>query len=211
MKKSHLLGAVWACLSLISFNASAAIVTQGDLTSDDTTNIITDSLNNVEYLRLDVLADLTYAQTVSVLGTQDGGGWSIASSTDAVNFTQALFGGTPACTHDGTAVANSDCGTLAGWFDTKLGANYDGGDDIAWFLDASGEADYITIRSDGFVYLQDYTLSSSDAFAAGGAYADRTIAWLLVRPSEVPIPTAIWLFGSGLLGLIGVARRKVRI
>jgi len=28
--------------------------------------------------------------------------------------------------------------------------------------------------------------------------------------SPVPVPTAIWLFGSGLLGLIGVARTKAR-
>jgi hypothetical protein len=28
----------------------------------------------------------------------------------------------------------------------------------------------------------------------------------LIRP--VPVPPAVWLFGSGLLGLIGVARRK---
>ena len=27
-------------------------------------------------------------------------------------------------------------------------------------------------------------------------------------PSEVPVPAAVWLFGSGLLGLVGVARRK---
>jgi hypothetical protein len=26
--------------------------------------------------------------------------------------------------------------------------------------------------------------------------------------SAVPIPAAVWLFGSGLLGLIGIARRK---
>ena len=26
--------------------------------------------------------------------------------------------------------------------------------------------------------------------------------------SAVPVPTAVWLFGSGLLGLIGVARRR---
>ena len=26
----------------------------------------------------------------------------------------------------------------------------------------------------------------------------------------VPVPAAIWLFGSGLIGLIGLARRKVR-
>ena len=27
-------------------------------------------------------------------------------------------------------------------------------------------------------------------------------------PSEIPVPAAVWLFGSGLLGLVGVARRK---
>ena len=25
---------------------------------------------------------------------------------------------------------------------------------------------------------------------------------------EVPVPAAVWLFGSGLIGLIGIARRK---
>jgi len=30
----------------------------------------------------------------------------------------------------------------------------------------------------------------------------------LIRPSAVPLPPALWLFGSGLLGLIGVARMK---
>jgi hypothetical protein len=29
-----------------------------------------------------------------------------------------------------------------------------------------------------------------------------------VTPATIPIPSAIWLFGSGLLGLLGVARRK---
>ena len=33
----------------------------------------------------------------------------------------------------------------------------------------------------------------------------------LVRPSAVPIPAAIWLFATGLLGLVGVARRKERV
>jgi hypothetical protein len=27
-------------------------------------------------------------------------------------------------------------------------------------------------------------------------------------PAPVPVPAAVWLFGSGLLGLVGVARRK---
>lgn len=36
------------------------------------------------------------------------------------------------------------------------------------------------------------------------SYQDYTITY----PSSVPLPAAAWLFGSGLLGLIGVARRK---
>lgn len=30
----------------------------------------------------------------------------------------------------------------------------------------------------------------------------------LVRDTVVPVPAAVWLFGSGLIGLIGIARRK---
>ena len=31
---------------------------------------------------------------------------------------------------------------------------------------------------------------------------------LLLTPTTVPVPAAVWLFGSGLIGLIGMARRK---
>ncbi|MDH5612970.1 MAG: hypothetical protein OEY66_10995 [Gammaproteobacteria bacterium] len=32
---------------------------------------------------------------------------------------------------------------------------------------------------------------------------------LIITPTTVPVPAAVWLFGSGLLGLISVARRKI--
>ena len=32
--------------------------------------------------------------------------------------------------------------------------------------------------------------------------------WSITRASAVPVPAAIWLFGSGLIGLFGVVRRK---
>lgn len=48
----------------------------------------------------------------------------------------------------------------------------------------------------------------SDSGNLGDSTADIAIGSALVRVSVVPIPPAVWLFGSGLIGLIGVARRK---
>jgi hypothetical protein len=39
---------------------------------------------------------------------------------------------------------------------------------------------------------------------AGGDFAQYT------KPAVVPVPAAVWLFGSGLLGLVGIARRKAK-
>jgi hypothetical protein len=35
-------------------------------------------------------------------------------------------------------------------------------------------------------------------------------SWTSVTLTEVPVPAAVWLLGSGLLGLVGIARRKAR-
>lgn len=44
---------------------------------------------------------------------------------------------------------------------------------------------------------------------------DRNVKFVLVMQSgdvsAVPVPAAVWLFGSGLIGLIGIARRKARV
>jgi hypothetical protein len=41
-------------------------------------------------------------------------------------------------------------------------------------------------------------------------HTNRPFYFKLSSASIVPFPAAAWLFGSGLIGLIGVARRKVR-
>ena len=46
---------------------------------------------------------------------------------------------------------------------------------------------------------------------SGGPYGAATFTGIwstTVTTSAVPVPAAVWLFGSGLLGLIGFARRK---
>ena len=41
-----------------------------------------------------------------------------------------------------------------------------------------------------------------------GTPADGTVRWDGASLTAVPVPAAVWLFGSGILGLIGVARRR---
>ena len=48
---------------------------------------------------------------------------------------------------------------------------------------------------------KDATTDSVTEFASQGQIIDFAVA-------AVPVPAAVWLFGSGLIGLIGVARRK---
>ena len=41
----------------------------------------------------------------------------------------------------------------------------------------------------------------------GGAWGNHDILSWQLQPLAVPLPPALWLFGSGLLGLVGIARR----
>ena len=203
--------AIIAAALVLTSSVNAAIITVGNLATNDdgSSNIITDSLNNVEYLRLDVLADLTYAETLSILDTQDGGGWSIANYTGALAFSNAALNGDSVCTHTGVSPVSSPCGLITGWTDGNLGNNHTSTFDFAWFLDDNGDADSLRIESTGQLNIYDYgSISASDEYAASGRGAANSITWLVTRPAVVPVPAAIWLFGSGLLGLIGIARRK---
>ena len=55
-----------------------------------------------------------------------------------------------------------------------------------------------------------WSWASQHYYSASG-FTDRSSATVWfdnVTVSQVPIPAAVWLFGSGLIGLIGIARRK---
>ena len=57
-----------------------------------------------------------------------------------------------------------------------------------------------TEQTEGFFFVPDGQTHFADKHPTKGNF--------LVRTSAVPIPASVWLFGSGLLGLIGIARRK---
>ena len=58
--------------------------------------------------------------------------------------------------------------------------------------------------------MSELVLGYNDNITLTGPGMDADYDDMLVRAefSAVPVPAAVWLFGSGLLGLIGIARRK---
>jgi len=88
---------------------------------------------------------------------------------------------------------------LDGGFDLLLGMSFDiidiTGIRSSEFFDLT-QGD-IVLSDNGFDLFIDYT---------GGDGND--IVLTTIMPSAVPVPAAVWLFGSGLIGLVGVARRK---
>lgn len=64
--------------------------------------------------------------------------------------------------------------------------------------------------SDTDVNVDLYNISSASTDALGEeAYVEKKIGGVGVMISAVPVPAAVWLFGSGLLAVAGWSRRKV--
>jgi len=90
----------------------------------------------------------------------------------------------------------------------------------------SGSAAYIWDEENGMrliadvltaegIDLTDWTLTSAEGVSADGSiivgngiHGDGTREAWMANIGVVPIPPTVWLFGSGLLGLVGIARRK---
>jgi len=60
----------------------------------------------------------------------------------------------------------------------------------------------------GWDYLAAATAINNSGDITGVGYINGEQRAYLVQVSAVPLPAALWLFGTGLLGLIGVARKK---
>ena len=148
-------------------------------------------------------------------------GWRLPTVTDT---------GTSGCNF---AYTGTDCGynvdtatgEMAHMFYTTLGDkayyNTSGvGPQAGWGLTNTGP--FSNVQSDDYWSATEYAPNTSYAwyFNTGYGYQDRynktysLYAWAVhsgdVGATTVPVPAAVWLFGSGLAGLLGMSRKRRR-
>ena len=129
----------------------------------------------------------------------DGSVWRNFSDT-GINFSGNNFG----------YFLNSTAGGPGGgvfYSDTSL--NTDGIDHMVAFQGKGIDTIQIANLAPGLWTTNEYALAWEDLKGGGdGDYQDFVVMVESVVPTAVPVPAAALLFGSGLLGLMGIARRK---
>jgi len=196
MKKSHLLGAVCACLLTVMTSASqAALLQSGDILSFTTAAGSTASgvANGFGFdsAGLDSLNGL-------IIGTAQ----PVFPGIDQT-WTSAFFG-VDGNHSTSSAVTVIDGTTLdfSGWIMTL-----DGTENHAF----GATQNLATYNFDGTNFTLDYhwdAATNNGGTPLGSAMVTEYDLHLAGTVSSVPVPAAVWLFGSGLLGLVGMARRK---
>lgn len=120
-------------------------------------------------------------------------------ATDAtIGFTKAVFN---VDTLEDTVVAIQAKDQFGGLFDFNLNATGTGQNYVTVYTILDQWIDTITLTGDGIAAIEDLqqVRVGPGTFPGGGGGGGI---------GEVPIPAAAWLFGSALLGLSGVARKR---
>ena len=173
-----IVGATCTCLAVVSFNINAALIDNGTHTTDANTGLIW----------LDLTETVTDSYIDTYNATQSGGiyeNYRVATRTELETlFSDYLF---DISLWD---LWGNSWSPITGVFFDDLGI-----DEIAI----------------GTVYNGAIYNNGSNLMIAGNRSINESgqlISTALVKVSTVPVPAAVWLFGSGLIGLIGLARRK---
>jgi hypothetical protein len=202
---------------ILSTTTNAAIISTNWLTVGD--NLITqDTTTGLEWLDLTVTTSRSYDDISSQFGAgQEFEGWRYATATEINGFFDA-FGGDNNF-YNGWSVQNNGLfdRLSAYWGDTYCEfAGCQTGDGYSQFL-SDETSHYVGFQYYGTIYdlyLNNQSASSDfiefDSRYIANFTTSPAVGSALVKATVVPIPSAVWLFGSGLLGLLGIARRKMR-
>ena len=236
MEIKSIIGAICTCLAVVSFSANAALESRlGGLAYYDTEADLT-WLADANYAKTsgyDLDGYMTWADANAwAAGLSVGGvtGWRLPDTNPVngttYNYTFAYDGSTDVgynISAPDTAYAGSMASELANMFYNVLGntGSYDtSGTPTGCHPCLTNTGPFSNLESNYYWSATQYAPDTSSAWSffmfsgyQGSYYKPYGFyAWAVQSGdvSEVPVPAAIWLLGSGLIGLIGVARRKIR-
>lgn len=72
----------------------------------------------------------------------------------------------------------------------------------------SQDATALILSGTGTIIGNGFDATAATWEFTGQTASNITFSWSSSNSTVIPVPAAVWLFGSGLIGLIGVARRK---
>ena len=122
-----------------------------------------------------------------------------AWKTDSNIFTGQLIFGDFSLHYDAARAGVNAGGTSSGWTLTNH---------VSFAASTADLANITLINgTNGFTLAGDIALTAGSAAFFGGT-AGQDVGDFSITVSTVPLPAAVWLFGSGLLGVVGYARKK---
>jgi hypothetical protein len=197
MKKSQLLGAVGACIVtlLASVAANASIIYNVDRIIGDGT----------------VTGFIETDGTLGVLGSGNITDWTLTLTAPNL-----YLGPTDVIDIADTAAAAQVVGTAVTATSTQLLFDFSlSGEHYALFIGGTPEQNSWCLETaagncTGNGIGEHISWDENNPFGNPGAAQSVAHTGLVVfaEVQTVPVPAAAWLFGSGLLGLVGMARRK---
>jgi len=201
MNKTNLLGAVCACLAVVSSNSSAALVNGSTLSIESGSYFHLGEFGQVLTTGIDgVILGSVQTHDFSFTGNRIDDFLFLASpgmhyTTSPTNVLSSS-GNTATIDFSGWSWAFSNAAASFNLGSGSWGSNPDGIAEITCSVDCGN----------GDTYSLSYTATTGDE-PNGFDYLTYEL-YLTGTVSSVPIPAAAWLFCSGLLGLVGMARRK---
>ena len=194
MNTSQMACAVCTCLTIGSFNVNASLIDSGAYTEDSNTSL--------DWLRCETKNNQSNNPVLDQ--HRNGGlydGWQSANGAEADNFT-------------GNCDFNNHCGSQPGdsskaWSHSTSRVdrhpdNHSPSNDWNMRMETRGSDDW------SHTYYNEHRGQRYERYSHS-EYDDHEFFRRCLHHDKVPpvpVPPAAWLFGFGLLGLIGIARRK---
>jgi hypothetical protein len=225
MKKTHLLGAIIAWLCTFTTLSAQAVTVPAGLSPGDTYQLVFVTAGTTNAQSTNIADYNSFVQTEAALnailtGTDIGVTYSAIGSTLSVDANTNALVSAPVYIVDGSALVATGYGDM---WDGTLNAPISQNQFGATLTSGNVWSGSLSV---GTVTTTCCWLGATEIGVQQGR-SDLTSGWLtnggaavatgqgnmfalssVITVSAVPVPAAVWLFGSGLLGLVGVARRK---